>query len=111
MSPRPAILLLSLALVVPTAAAANTFGCGEDAFSSAQVVERRAQPGARPSGRGPITAGPDTLCADLSDSRRPINPDINVVIAPGSQGGNGDEAGQPTLPQGRLPGPPGVRAR
>ncbi|MCJ2014851.1 hypothetical protein [Methylobacterium sp. J-076] len=44
--------------------------CGGDAFSSAQVIEHR------PPRHGPLTAVPDTLCADVA----PQHPGADVRI-------------------------------
>ena len=71
---------------------ANTIGCGGDAFSSAEVVDTRSAPRARPAKRGPVTAAPDTLCADLSDDRPPTTPNIDVMVG-GSQGEGNAQAG------------------
>ena len=61
-----AILALVLAAFP---AAANTVGCGDNAFSRAEVVSR--PPNTR--ARGPITSVPDQLCADLIEDRpRPV---------------------------------------
>ena len=49
-------------------------GCGGDAFSSAEVIEHR-----RPR-RGPLTANPDTLCADLAP--QPGSPTTQIGIYP-----------------------------
>ncbi|MGY2052775.1 hypothetical protein [Methylobacterium sp. JK268] len=57
----PLVVLLA---VLPLPACGSEAECGGDAFSSAQVTE------GRPSHSGPLTAIPDTLCADLSGTRR-----------------------------------------
>ncbi len=64
--------LLILLTVTPAMAQPLTAGspCGGDAFSSAQVIEHR------PPRRGPITAVPDTLCADVE----PQHPQADVRI-------------------------------
>ncbi|GJE60896.1 hypothetical protein [Methylobacterium trifolii] len=62
-------------------------GCGGDAFSSAQVIEHR------PARRGPLTAVPDTLCADL-EPRQPAGP-VDIQVYPGlpaQVGGGGGSA-------------------
>ena len=46
--------------------------CGGDAMSSARVIERR------PPRRGPLTAVPETLCADLVSRQPPIPVDIDT---------------------------------
>ncbi|WP_187272502.1 MULTISPECIES: hypothetical protein [Methylobacterium] len=75
-------------LVVPVMCAASTAqagelsaggrDCGGDAFSSAQVIEHRAPR------RGPLTATPDTLCADLAPQQPPTRVDIyaNPILTP-----------------------------
>ncbi|GAB6843270.1 hypothetical protein HNR00_002196 [Methylorubrum rhodinum] len=45
--------------------------CGPDAFSSAEVIEHR------PPRRGPLTAVPQTLCADLAP-QAPAPVDIHL---------------------------------
>ena len=64
--------LLVLMSATPALAEPLTAGspCGGDAFSSAQVVEHR------PPRRGPLTAVPDTLCADVE----PQHPQTGVQI-------------------------------
>jgi hypothetical protein len=64
-------------------ALANSAGCGENAFSFAEVVEGRR--GA--AGKGPITSVPDSLCADLIDDRKPALGSFNLQI--GDPYGNG----------------------
>jgi hypothetical protein len=61
--PRFYPLLLVLALAAP--AQANTVGCGDNAYSFAEVVSRPR--GARE--RGPLVSVPDSLCADLIETR------------------------------------------
>ncbi|WP_404810581.1 hypothetical protein [Methylobacterium flocculans] len=69
--PRPTRFLLLAALSLTGAALAGLPAgaqsslatgpdCGGDAYSSAQVIENR------PPRRGPLTAVPDTLCADVA---------------------------------------------
>ncbi|HKG84334.1 MAG TPA: hypothetical protein VKB16_14440 [Beijerinckiaceae bacterium] len=84
------VLLIATALSSP--AAANTTGCGENAFTFAEVVE--ARPGERH--RGSIVSVPDSLCADLVEDRKPGIGVLNLQIgepsatAPrGSPGGRG----------------------
>lgn len=72
-----AFALAALALLTTTAARAGgppSTGpdCGPDAFSSAQVVEHR------PPRRGPLTAVPQTLCADLAPQGAPAQVDIHL---------------------------------
>jgi hypothetical protein len=59
------LVLSFLLLAVSPMAQANTVGCGDNAYSYAEVV-------ARPRGvreRGPIASLPDSLCADLIEVR------------------------------------------
>lgn len=61
--------------------------CGGDAYSSAQVIENR------PPRRGPLTATPQTLCADLAPRQPPANLEIGVFPSIGrGHGGNGPRA-------------------
>jgi len=66
------LVLVTLLSAAPALAQPLTAGspCGGDAFSSAQVIEHR------PPRRGPITAVPDTLCADVE----PQHPQADVQI-------------------------------
>ena len=48
--------------------------CGGDAYSSAQVIENR------PPRRGPLTAMPDTLCADVAPQG--ARPPVEIGIYP-----------------------------
>jgi hypothetical protein len=48
--------------------------CGGDAYSSAQVIENR------PPRRGPLTAVPDTLCADVAPQG--VQPSVEIGIYP-----------------------------
>jgi hypothetical protein len=93
----PALLVACLA---STGAGANTIGCGGDAFSSAEVVGARqsAKPGT--ARRGPVTAAPDTLCADLSEDRPAARPSFDVMI-----GGTGGQTGTGDAGQGAAPPP------
>ena len=94
-------LLPVLAVVLAASpAAANTVGCGDNAFSHAEVVKRPA--GARAG--GPLTSVPDTLCADLIEDRpRPVE-SLSVHIGPeGARPGPGrpvgsDRPGAPARP-------------
>ncbi|GJE37517.1 hypothetical protein [Methylobacterium persicinum] len=64
--------LLQLLIAGPAMAQPLSAGspCGGDAFSSAQVIEHR------PPRHGPLTAVPDTLCADVE----PQHPSADVRI-------------------------------
>ncbi|GEP09147.1 hypothetical protein [Methylobacterium gnaphalii] len=78
---RIALFVATSLLASPAAAGELSAGardCGGDAFSSAQVIEHR-----RPR-RGPLTAVPDTLCADVTPQQPSVRVDIyaNPVIAP-----------------------------
>lgn len=82
------LVLIAAASAVPAAAQPLAAGsdCGGDAFSSAVVIEHRAPR------HGPLTAVPDTLCADLSPQRPSADVRIEAypVITPqvGSGGGS-----------------------
>ncbi|MFH6782142.1 MULTISPECIES: hypothetical protein [Methylobacterium] len=81
--------LLLAALLAPHPASANGSDCGGDAYSSATI-------GANPP--GPLTAIPDTLCADLDQGRAP---EARIeVIAPGygAPGYSSPGYGSPGLP-------------
>ena len=88
MNPR-ALAILALLIASPAAAKPIEAGtpsnasCGGDAFSSAQVIE------GRPPRRGPITAVPDTLCADLAPRTPPVPVQVDVYprVAPRVGGG------------------------
>lgn len=86
---RAALLLTALLAAVPALAQPLTTdsSCGGDAFSSAQVIEHR------PPRRGPLTAVPDTLCADVA----PQHPEaeVRIEVFPGivPQVGRGGRAG------------------
>ena len=85
----PLVLPLVLALL-PGAAGASGAGCGGNANTFAEVVE-----GSR--GRGPVVVRPDSLCADLAETRPPASVPIDVhvgVPAPGQEAGG--EAVPPT---------------
>lgn len=81
--------LLILLFATPAAARPLTAGspCGGDAFSSAQVVEHR------PTRHGPLTAVPDTLCADLAPQHPDTDPRIEVYPAIVPQVGTGGRPG------------------
>ncbi|WP_407524098.1 hypothetical protein [Methylobacterium oryzisoli] len=76
-------LLAVLGALCPLPVLANGAKCGGDALSSAQVVENR------PARSGPLTAVPDTLCADLSDTKRSR---LRIDVYSGPYGGTGSEA-------------------
>ena len=87
---RRVTLIIAASLSSP--AAANTTGCGENAFTFAEVVE--AQPGERH--KGAIMSVPDSLCADLVEDRKPGIGVLNLQIGEpsatpprGSPGGRG----------------------
>ena len=83
---KPCCLAALLALAAPGAALATSPGCGENAFTYAEVVEGNS--GARHT--GPIMSVPDSLCADLVDDRpRQIN-SLNLTV--------GDPGGTPASP-------------
>jgi hypothetical protein len=91
-------VLLAFVSLFGGPALANTVGCGENAFTHAEVVE--GKPGA--SGKGPITSVPDSLCADLIEDRTPTIGSLNLQIgdpngsaAPTSRG-RGRRGGAPT---------------
>ncbi|ACA19131.1 conserved hypothetical protein [Methylobacterium sp. 4-46] len=81
-----ALAALTAALAALPPALAAEAGCGGDAYSSAQVTA-----GGRP---GPITAVPETLCADLSGTRRtPLRLDLYAPApASGADGATGTPA-------------------
>ncbi len=58
------VAILPLVLAA-SAAGANTVGCGDNAFSRAEVVSRA--PNARAG--GPVTTVPESLCAELIEDR------------------------------------------
>lgn len=73
----PYVLLVTGFCIIATAPAraeslsAGTPDCGGDAYSTAEVIEKR------PPRRGPLTAIPQTLCADLAP-QRPADVEIGV---------------------------------
>ena len=73
---RRVVLLIAAALSSP--AAANTTGCGENAFTFAELVE--ARPGERH--KGAIVSVPDSLCADLVEDRKPGIGVLNLYRGP-----------------------------
>lgn len=82
-------LVLALLTATPVLAQPLTAGspCGGDAFSSAQVIEHRAPR------HGPLTAVPDTLCADLEPQhpQADVRIDAYPIIAPRvGRGGRSD---------------------
>jgi len=88
-SMRALVLLPLLLIASPAAARPLTAGspCGGDAFSSAQVVEHR------PTRHGPLTAVPDTLCADLAPQHPDTDTRIEVYPAIVPQVGTGGRPG------------------
>ena len=72
---RRVVFIIATALSSP--AAANTAGCGENAFTFAEVVE--ARPGERH--KGAIVSVPDSLCADLVEDRKPSIGALNLRSA------------------------------
>ena len=93
----PTLMLATMARAQP--ALPSLSGCGGDAFSSAEVVEHR------PARRGPVTAVPDTLCADLAPQQPPTRLDIyaNPIVLPENGAGRG---GAPYGGWPRRGGPP-----
>lgn len=79
------LALLALLCASPAAAQPLSAGadCGGDAFSSAQVIEHRAPR------RGPLTAVPDTLCADLAPQYPAADVRIEAYPALSPQVGSG----------------------
>ena len=86
-------LLAGATLVTGSAMAQSSLStgpdCGGDAYSSAQVIENR------PPRRGPLTAMPETLCADVApQGPQPsveigIYPNLNGPGVPPRDGGDG----------------------
>ncbi|MCJ2033809.1 hypothetical protein [Methylobacterium sp. J-068] len=102
------ILGAALALAAPPATAGSVLStgpdCGGDAYSSAQVVENR------PPRRGPLTAVPDTLCADVAPQgpRTPVEigiyPSLGSSGMPRRDGGRGsDDPYEAQPPRQRRP--------
>ncbi|WP_342154415.1 hypothetical protein [Methylorubrum sp. SB2] len=87
--PSPPRLALIAILAAPAAQAGPLStgpDCGPDAFSTAEVIEHR------PPRRGPLTAVPQTLCADLAP-QAPAPVDIHLypgLGAPVGSRGSGD---------------------
>jgi hypothetical protein len=75
-------MILAPMLFLAGPALANTSGCGENAYSFAEVVE--AQPGDR--AKGSITSVPDSLCADLIEDRKPAIGSLNLQIGDPNNG-------------------------
>jgi hypothetical protein len=94
------LVLVATPVLLATPAAANTVGCGDNAFSHADVVTRA--PGVR--ARGPVTSVPDQLCADLIEDRPRSVDSLSVHIGPeGARPGPGrllapDRPGAPARP-------------
>ena len=96
---RGAVLAAILAACAPLAPGpvaaqpleAGGSACGGDAYSSAQVTEGRGRR------RGPLTAVPDTLCADLETARPPTRIELyGIPDRDGSASGlGGGRAGAP----------------
>ena len=95
---RRAASLVALALLAspgrPAAAApleAGTSACGGNAYSSAEVTEGRGRR------RGPLTAVPDTLCADIETAQPPTRIELyGIPSRDGSASGlGGAPAGAP----------------
>ena len=68
--------------------------CGGDAYSFAEVVPLHRE--ARR--RGPITAVPDTLCADLASRQATRIESLNIYV---NRRGNGPEADRSRQPMAR----------
>lgn len=103
---RNVLFVATVILGSPAAAGELTAGtpdCGGDAFSSAEVIEHR------PPRRGPLTAVPETLCADLTPQQPPARVDIyaNPIIAP--QVGSGPRSAPYGMRQPLVGGPPQPR--
>ncbi|WP_188312137.1 hypothetical protein [Salinarimonas soli] len=62
--------------------------CGGDAFSFAEVDPPRR-------GRSALHVVPDTLCADVEETRRSAIGTLNVVIEPPGRSGRDGEPGRP----------------
>lgn len=77
---------LALLVLASTGARGEGAGCGGNTGSFAEVVE-----GSR--GRGPVTARPGTLCADIETRQPSINGIDLHVLPPGTGAGEGG-AGQ-----------------
>lgn len=73
---RALTLCAFVAAAAPGAAAANTLGCGDNAYTHAEVVEHA--PGRRM--RGPVIALPDSLCADLIEEGKPGIGSLSVHV-------------------------------
>lgn len=74
---RRTLALCAFVAAAPAApAAANTLGCGGNAYTYAEVVEHA--PGRRM--RGPVIALPDSLCADLVEESKPGIGSLGVYI-------------------------------
>ncbi|MDR7037664.1 MULTISPECIES: hypothetical protein [Methylobacterium] len=111
---RAALGLLAALLALPASAAPLEAGssCGGNAYSTAQVTE------GRPPRRGPLTATPDTLCADLQGPRPSVNveiyglPGLSGNGQTGAEGSGGSEGAAPyegLPPRGARP--PALRHR
>jgi hypothetical protein len=79
-------------------AVANTAGCGENAFTFAEVETRG---GTR--ARGPVTTVPDSLCADLIEDRKSGLGSLSLQV--------GDPSSRATRGRGAVGGGRGGTAR
>jgi len=81
---RPCTLAAALILMGGQALAQSSLStgpdCGGDAYSSAQVIENR------PPRRGPLTAVPDTLCADVAPQGGQPLVEIGIYPSLGTSG-------------------------
>lgn len=93
-----AILLVSATALRAGELSTQSSDCGGDAYSRGVVVEHR-----KPR-RGPLTAVPDTFCADLAPQQEPVRVDIyaNPYLGPpnGEGGGSAQYPARPPLPGG-----------
>ena len=87
-----AVPLCLLALAAP--AAANTVGCGGNAFSYGEVDAG--------SPRGAIEAWPESLCAGLIERRRRSIDSLDIVVEPRA---DGDGTGSPPADRRGSRGP------
>ena len=94
-------LTAALTLAAPIASTANTVGCGENAFTHAEVVG--AKPGLR--AKGPITSIPDSLCADVIEDRRGQLDSLHVSVGDSGaiRAGRSSTQAPSQIAPGRLP--------
>ncbi len=59
--------------LIAAPAFANSTGCGENAFTFAEIVEAKLA-------KGPVMSVPDSLCADLIEDRKPAIGSLNLQI-------------------------------